>query len=219
MINGVIDMILISHRGYWLNPSEKNSMVAFKRSFSQGYGTETDIRDFNGELVISHDIPNERCMSFEDFMKLFILYDDNLPLALNIKSDGLSEKIFEYIKFYKIENYFCFDMSVPETIRYLDAGLNVFVRRSEYEVDNDLFVSSKGVWLDNFYQESLDEKNLMSYLESGKKVCIVSPELHRRDEKLMWANIRALSNSTYRSEQLMLCTDKLEKAGEVFYGQ
>ena len=212
-------MILISHRGYWLNQSEKNSMVAFKRSFSQGYGTETDIRDFNGELVISHDIPDESCVSFEDFLKLFILYNDNLPLALNIKSDGLSEKISEYIKFYKIENYFCFDMSVPETLRYLDVGLNVFVRRSEYEVDNDLFISSKGIWLDNFHQESLDEGNVIRYLESGKKVCIVSPELHRRDEKLMWSNIKGLSNSTYRSEQLMLCTDKLEKAGEYFHGK
>ncbi|KMV66806.1 hypothetical protein AI29_16620, partial [bacteria symbiont BFo2 of Frankliniella occidentalis] len=96
----------ISHRGYWLNPTEKNSMIAFKRSFSQGYGTETDIRDCCGDLVISHDLPSKEAMRFEDFLELFVRYDHRLPLALNIKSDGLAKYIKEFLKFYKVDNYF-----------------------------------------------------------------------------------------------------------------
>ena len=49
-------MEIISHRGLWNNTREKNSTQAFKRSFGFKIGTETDIRDYRGELVISHDI-------------------------------------------------------------------------------------------------------------------------------------------------------------------
>jgi hypothetical protein len=41
-------MQILSHRGYWQHPSEKNTEAAFRRSFLLGYGTETDIRDRDG---------------------------------------------------------------------------------------------------------------------------------------------------------------------------
>ena len=47
-------MVILSHRGYWKD-ARKNSVDAFKASFVREFGTETDIRDYNGELVISHD--------------------------------------------------------------------------------------------------------------------------------------------------------------------
>ncbi len=50
-------MIILSHRGYWKSEEERNQEVAFHRSFDLGYGTETDIRDIQGKLVISHDMP------------------------------------------------------------------------------------------------------------------------------------------------------------------
>ena len=210
-------MISISHRGYWLNPSEKNSMIAFKRSFSQGYGTETDIRDYCGELVISHDLPSKNSLKFEDFLELFVRYDHRLPLALNIKSDGLAKYINEFLKFYKVDNYFCFDMSIPDSINYFEVDMNVFMRRSEYEVDNQLYSHAKGIWLDSFSVNSLDCRDIVRYMELGKKVCIVSPELHRRDESKVWQDIRSLSEEYFYSEQLMLCTDKIEKVVDYFY--
>ena len=39
-------------------------------------------------------------------------------LALNIKSDGISEILKKTLKKYSIKNYFVFDMSVPELIQY-----------------------------------------------------------------------------------------------------
>ena len=62
-------MEILSHRGYWKNEGEKNTKIAFERSFQLGFGTETDIRDYKGELVISHDIADSSCMKLEAFQK------------------------------------------------------------------------------------------------------------------------------------------------------
>ena len=79
-------MNIISHRGYWKSPVEKNQKIAFERSFDLGFGTETDIRDYNGDLVISHDIPNKKSMKLEDFLVIVEKYsNEQISLALNIK--------------------------------------------------------------------------------------------------------------------------------------
>ncbi|BDM05064.1 hypothetical protein THJ046_08940 [Campylobacter jejuni] len=41
-------MKILSHRGYWKNKQEKNSITAFDRSFLNSYGLETDLRDMGG---------------------------------------------------------------------------------------------------------------------------------------------------------------------------
>ena len=64
-------MKILSHRGFWLNPEEKNKQISFKRAVDCGYGIETDIRDYNGKLVISHDIPNEDCLQLDDFLQKY----------------------------------------------------------------------------------------------------------------------------------------------------
>ena len=60
-------MIILSHRGYWKLESEKNKPIAFDRSFSLGFGTETDIRDYRGKLVISHDLADENSIQLSEF--------------------------------------------------------------------------------------------------------------------------------------------------------
>jgi glycerophosphoryl diester phosphodiesterase len=52
-------MKIIAHRGMWFNKHEQNTLVAFERALENGFGIETDFRDFNGSLVISHDLPLE----------------------------------------------------------------------------------------------------------------------------------------------------------------
>lgn len=41
-------MQILSHRGYWKSMEEKNSIIAFDRSFFSLYGLETDLRDMGG---------------------------------------------------------------------------------------------------------------------------------------------------------------------------
>ena len=86
-------MKILSHRGYWQKPEEKNKAIAFERSFTLGYGTETDIRDCRGELVISHDMPNGNEITLDAMLSLAAKESKQLTLALNIKADGLAHAL------------------------------------------------------------------------------------------------------------------------------
>ncbi|MDD3150914.1 MAG: hypothetical protein PHV68_08770 [Candidatus Gastranaerophilales bacterium] len=208
-------MIILSHRGYWKIVDEKNSKEAFIRSFESGFGTETDVRDFNSELVISHDIPDKNCMSFEEFLKIYCEYDKTLPLAINIKSNGLSDKLLQLLKEYDIQNYFVFDMSIPESLSYLKRELKIFTRQSEYEKEPVFYAESQGVWLDCFLEDWIDEKTVINHLLNNKKVCIVSPELHGRKYLSAWEkykNFKCKNNLN-----IMICTDKPEEL-KLFFG-
>ncbi len=50
-------MRLFFHRMFWDNHSHKNFRLALISALDLGFGIETDICDFDGRLVISHDPP------------------------------------------------------------------------------------------------------------------------------------------------------------------
>ena len=115
-------MIILSHRGYWKKPSQKNTKIAIQKSFQCGFGLETDLRDLAGSIVVSHDPPVE---SLYDLDELFTECRNNysdLTMALNIKADGLQDKLKQKLNKYSIQNYFVFDMSIPDTIGYIKKG-------------------------------------------------------------------------------------------------
>jgi hypothetical protein len=198
-------MKILSHRGFWREAAEKNNLVAFAYSFSLGFGTETDVRDFGGELVISHDIPNGEEMRFQDFLELAESSQgsEKLPLALNIKADGLAQKVYEELSRFPNLDAFLFDMAVPDMRAYFSIGLPVFTRMSEVEQDPVWIEQSTGVWLDLFDWEWYDSNVISRILSSGKKVCLVSPELHGRSHLPFWESISELRHHP----QLMICTD------------
>lgn len=206
-------MKIISHRGYWKESAEKNSSIAFKRSFDLGYGTETDIRDRNGELVISHDIPIGGEMTFEGFLQIYKQCSCNEPLALNIKSDGLQKPLKNLLDNYGVSNYFIFDMSVPDAIASFREGLKCYSRQSEYEAECSFYDQAIGVWMDEFETDWVEPASVEKHLKKGKRVCIVSPELHGRDPKTKWLKYRELNN-LQGSENITLCTDLPELAEE-----
>ncbi len=205
-------MIIISHRGYWIKAVEKNTGIAFKRSFEMGFGTETDIRDRNGDLVIAHDAASSESISLTTFFDYYGQHD--LLLALNIKADGLQEKLLEYIEEYRLDNYFVFDMSVPDTLLYLKKGMNVFCRQSEFEPITPLYDQCKGVWLDAFNGTWYDESVIAGHLSHNKKVAVVSDELHGREHAQQWKMLKEME-CVYH-ESLVLCTDVPEEATEYF---
>lgn len=212
-------MQIISHRGYWKDSAEKNKIDAFERSFNLGFGTETDIRDFNGELVISHDIPNSlngELLYLDDFFKLYKLIGNNLPLALNIKSDGLQKMLHNLIIKYDISNYFVFDMSIPDTLGYIKREINYFSRQSEFEIMPSLYKNCRGVWLDEFVNHWITSEIIEDHLKNDKLVCIVSPELHGRNNIQEWLNYKNFITNQF-SDNLILCTDKPEDAKKYFY--
>ena len=126
-------MEVLSHRGFWKTAVEKNKAVAFRHSFELKVGIETDVRDSLGQLVISHDPPTGGEMLFEHFLGIYTEYGLSLPLALNIKSDGLQMALKDILNKYLVRNYFVFDMSIPDALLYKREDFNVFTRQSEYE--------------------------------------------------------------------------------------
>lgn len=208
-------MVIISHRGYWEREEEKNTECAFVRAFSSGFGVETDIRDYKGELIVSHDIPDGDCMSVDELFEIYNRMDARHTLALNIKSDGLQNKLKSLLDKHKISNYFVFDMSIPETARYIAQKFNVFARHSEYEKDICFYAESKGVWLDEFCSHWITDSVIEEHVAKGKSVCLVSPELHNRGYEKEWSQYKKLGKKV-GDKKLILCTDFPEKAREFF---
>lgn len=208
-------MKILSHRGYWKEDSEKNQSIAFERSFSLGFGTETDIRDYNGKLVISHDIPDEKAITVERFFEIYNKYDNTLPLALNIKSDGLQLELKRLIEKHNITNYFVFDMSVPDGLQYLKHNIKSFTRQSEYEINPSFYEKACGIWLDEFKSHWINRDTLNLHNKSNKNICIVSPDLHKRDYEKEWNNYKNIENELGIND-IMLCTDYPELAKEFF---
>lgn len=208
-------MKIISHRGYWRTNDEKNREEAFERSFSLGYGTETDVRDRNGELVIAHDLSVESDLSFEVFCQIYRKHAGELMLAINIKADGLATRLKESLDRHGINNYFLFDMSVPELRVALATDLICYTRVSDVETVPYYYGACKGIWLDSFYSDWYHSKELFHFLRDGKQVCLVSSELHKRDPLPLW---RMLKEANMHLEpQLTLCTDRPESAKSYFF--
>lgn len=208
-------MKILSHRGYWKRVYEKNQAISFERSFSLGFGTETDIRDYMGELVISHDIADEKCITVREMFEIYNKYNNSIPLALNIKADGLQLKLRELLKEYKIEKYFVFDMSVPDGLQYIKQNIKVFTRESEYEKIPSFYGESCGIWLDEFQGHWIGKKTIQKHVESNKQICIVSPDLHKRDYKKEWQDYQTIEKDLGITN-LMICTDYPEEAKEFF---
>lgn len=206
-------MKVLSHRGYWKAPNEKNSETAFRRSFVMGIGTETDIRDRCGELVVSHDMPDSDAISLEELLKLTNISSDNsdITLALNIKADGLADSLQKIILRYPRVDSFVFDMAVPDMREYFSAGVPVFTRMSEVEQHPVWLDRAAGVWLDGFNSEWYSNKLIESILDMKKRVCVVSPELHGRPHGSLWDLLNKMDHS-----DLMICTDYPEEAISYF---
>lgn len=208
-------MIVISHRGYWQEPAEKNRPVAFQRSFDLGYGTETDVRDLRRVLMIAHDPPDGSEITLDAMLD--ILAGRDLPLAMNIKADGLARDLSAVMQARGVRTWFTFDMTVPELVVQLRLGLPAFTRASEYEQPPPCYDRAIGVWLDAFESTWYTPSHIETFLRDGKQVAIVSPDLHGRDPLPLWTLLKESRLDAH--PRLMLCTDMPESATEFFGGR
>jgi len=211
-------VIVLSHRGYWKEPAEKNTEAAFVRSFALGFGTETDFRDRDGKLVISHDMPRGGEMTAETFFSLYVQHGRGLPLALNIKADGLQSELQALVAQYEIpsSDYFVFDMAVPDALGYLRREMPAFTRKSELEPEPAFADKAAGVWIDGFFGDWFGPRELETLLRQFRRVCVVSPELHGRPHRPLWD---CLAGSAIIDQPgLMICTDRPEEARAVYGG-
>jgi len=208
-------MIVLAHRGWWLAPEERNTATAFDRAFSAGYGVETDVRDLAGELVVAHDPPtNHSTQRFGDFLNQYHAAGCPGALAINVKADGLQAQLSDLLDSCGIVNAFVFDMAVPDSLGYLARGIQTFTRHSEIEPEPPFYDRAHGVWIDCFETDWITPEVVRRHRAAGKRVALVSPELHRRPHEEAWSRWAPLANDG----DLMICTDFPDQADRLFNG-
>ena len=208
---------ILAHRGFWKDVMDQNTSGALNKALSLGFGIETDLRDKASELVVSHDPPKiDHTFCFKELLDMIIKSNCSSRIALNIKSDGLQamlEELFESTNCDK-KNCFAFDMSVPDSIGYSKMNFPHYIRSSEYETSLSQLNLATGVWIDNFTGDYSQINKAIEILKVGKRVALVSPELHGRDYIHLWNKIK--HNNLNMNPNFELCTDYPEEAYNFF---
>ena len=133
---------------------------------------------------------------------------------MNIKADGLQKELKRLLEEYDIENYFTFDMSIPDTIGYINENIKFYSRQSEYELTPAFYQEASGIWLDAFTSNWYGAGLIYNHLNNNKKVAIVSPELHKRPHFQFWEYLK--KEKIYQEENVIICTDYPENAKAFF---
>jgi hypothetical protein len=161
-------MLIVQHR--------VNSSAALAATPKE-FGVELDIRSDVSGLYLAHDpfVSGERFEAFLDD------YTHQL-LVLNVKEEGLEDRVEELLGQRGISSYFFLDQSLPFLIkRGLKGHLRQAARMSEYESIDSVRRISKfcdWAWVDFFYEPSFDRDAIEQVQSLGLKICLVSPELH-----------------------------------------
>ena len=133
-------MIIVNHR---VNSIEK------LKSTPPEYGVEIDLRPYNEKIILNHE-PFQDGEDFEEFLKTY----NHKLLILNVKSEGIEEKVLELVKKYNINNYFFLDVTFPFMVKYINKGIKNFAARfSEFESINtclNLIGMVEWIFVDNF---------------------------------------------------------------------
>lgn len=144
------------------------------------YGIEVDIRSDRERLIIHHD----PFCDGEDFETWAAAYCHK-TLILNVKEEGLEEKILYILEKNHISDFFFLDQSFPFLMKVSGAGeKRCAVRVSEFESISTVRALKHRVdwvWADCFTRFPLDEQEVHLLKEEGFKICCVSPELQGRE--------------------------------------
>ena len=158
-------MLIIKHR---INTSNNLKKVI------KDFGVEIDLRSHKNEIYLHHD-PFKKGELFKTWIKSY----NHKLIVLNVKEEGLENKILKILEKNKIKNYFFHDQTFSSLLKNKNKT-NVSLRYSEYEdlkKKNKLFDKVKWLWIDNFNEIKLEEKFYFFLKKKKVKICIVSPEL------------------------------------------
>jgi len=190
-------MQLIAHR--------RNTLHELKKT-PEYYGVEVDIRSFGNSLIVHHE-PFTEGELFESWLSAY----QHRTLILNVKEEGLENRIITLLKKFRIQDYFFLDQSFPFLVKYSLMGeTRCSVRVSEFEsIHTALKLAGRidWAWIDCFtkFPLSYDDAHLLQ--SSGLKLCLVSPELQGRNaEKEIRALCQILSEEKIQPDAV--CTKR-----------
>ena len=144
------------------------------------FGVEVDIRSRGDQLIIHHD-PFVEGEAFDAWIATYA----HGTLILNVKEEGLEERLLVLMARHGIEDFFFLDQSFPFLVRTARRGeRRCAVRVSEYE-SLDTALSLAGMidwaWVDCFTRFPLERSDADRLGRAGFKLCLVSPELQGQD--------------------------------------
>ncbi len=205
-------MDIIAHRGAWAKPEEKNTLGALLSAIRKGWGVETDIRDFFGEPVISHDPPSKKPPTLRQFLSEAgkIRGFSRCMLAFNIKSDGLHDAILPMLDEFSMRQHcFFFDMSAPTLYQFSQTfdKENLATGLSDIESGAKLSEKCGWVWVDGF-ESDWDDWAMLKKMPH--RLAVVSPELHGRAHGDFWERLSGLDGGL--KKRIWLCTDFPQEA-------
>jgi hypothetical protein len=129
--------------------AHRRNTIAELMDTPKKYGVEVDIRSLGNNLIIHHD-PFHSGELFENWIKHY----QHKTLILNVKEEGLEERLIEIMLSKGIRDYFFLDQSFPFLVKWSKMGESRCAARvSEFE-SIDTVLSLKGeidwVWVDCF---------------------------------------------------------------------
>jgi len=205
-------MNILAHRGLWKNPNEMNTLEALNLAISKNLGIETDIRDHLGDIIVRHDIGIESELYLKELLEALGATD--LKIALNVKASEMGATLSKLLSESKIENYFLFDLSIPDLRKYLDLGLKTYCRISEVEQKAVWSREIKGVWVDSFTGRTTNKDVINYFLDKNLEVSLVSEEIHGRDPLVFWD----LISEFIEDPRVSICTDYPLELYDFMYG-
>ncbi len=174
----------------------------------KNYGVEVDIRSFGEKLIIHHD-PYVDGESFEEWITAY----QHGTLILNVKEEGLEQRLIRIMASKGINDYFFLDQSFPFLVKWANAGEHrSAVRVSEFEtIETALTLGGKvnWIWVDCFNYFPLSNEDAQRLKNAGFKLCLVSPELQGRDaEKEIPLLVKLLGERGIKADAV--CTKRLD---------
>lgn len=137
-----------------------------------------------GETLIIHHDPFQHGEAFDQWIDEY----NHGTLILNVKEEGLEERLITVMQSKQITDYFFLDQSFPFLIKWAKSGVHrCAIRVSEFEnIETALTLAGvvDWVWVDCFTHFPLSTEDASKLRSAGFKLCLVSPELQGRNAQV-----------------------------------
>ncbi len=145
------------------------------------FGAEIDLRAHKSEIILNHE-PFKSGDTLDNFLKHY----NHGTLILNIKEDGIEDKVIKKVKKAKIKSYFLLDVEFPYIFKSLkNRQKNIAIRFSENETIQTAKIFKnkfKWLWIDTVTKLPLNKKNIK--IIKSFKSCLVCPERWGRPNQI-----------------------------------
>ena len=145
------------------------------------FGAEIDLRVYQSKIILNHE-PFKSGDTLDNFLKHY----NHGTLILNIKEDGIEDKVIKKVKKAKIKSYFLLDVEFPYIFKSLkNRQKNIAIRFSENETIQTAKIFKnkfKWLWIDTVTKLPLNKKNIK--IIKSFKSCLVCPERWGRPNQI-----------------------------------